>query len=90
MGHVHLMPVEVVFHWLKDEIEGGCRRQELRSPRRAPTQPVMVSLPFEVMMVSSPLLPVKADAQPPRHRRDFRRDRPNRRFFGQIGAELHY
>jgi len=46
--------------------------------------------PFEVMMVSSPLLPVKADAQPPRHRRDFRRDRPNRRFFGQIGAELHY
>jgi hypothetical protein len=56
------MPVEVVFHWLNDEIEGGCRRQELRSPRRAPTPPVMVSLPFEVMMVSSPLLPVKADA----------------------------
>jgi hypothetical protein len=59
------MPVEVVFRWLKDEIEGGCRRQELRSPRRAPTPPVMVSLPFEMMMVSSPLLPVKVDAQPP-------------------------
>jgi hypothetical protein len=32
---------------------------------------------FEVMMVSSPLLPVKADAQSPRHRRDFLRDQPN-------------
>jgi hypothetical protein len=54
------------------------------------TNPAGNGVVTEVMMVSSPLLPVKADAPVAPTSTRFSAQPGEPTFFGQIGAELHY